>query len=58
MIITNFKNLAKNSLREKAFLIAEAGYEAIDIGKAVKERIGVKNNILTIRHFEKENPYH
>lgn len=64
MIITNFKSLAKNSLpdrraglREKALLIAEAGYEAIDIEKTVKSRISAKNNILEIRHFKKEDPY-
>ena len=57
MIITNFKSLAKNSLREKALLIAEAGYEAINIEKTIKNRISVKNDILEIGHFEKENPY-
>ncbi len=57
MIITNFKSLAKNYLREQALLIAEAGYEMIDIEKVVKKRISVENNILEIRHFEKEKPY-
>ncbi len=57
MIITNFKSLAKNSLREKALLIAEAGYEAINIEKTIKNRISLKDNILEIRHFEKEKPH-
>ena len=48
MIITNFKNLAKNSLRKKALLIAEAGYEAIDIGKT----IGFRCKVLGFRGKE------
>ncbi|MBI5306447.1 DUF4147 domain-containing protein [Candidatus Wolfebacteria bacterium] len=38
-IISNFKKLAKNSLREKALLIAEAGYEAIEINRAVNSKV-------------------
>ena len=48
MIITNSKQLSKNSLRKKALLIAEAGYEAIDIKKAVNLRVKIENNILKI----------
>ena len=48
MIITNFKNLAKNSLRKKALLIAEAGYEAIDVAKDVNKKIILKQNRLSI----------
>jgi len=48
MVITNFKNLAKNSLRKKALLIAEAGYEAIDITKTVSQKIKFQNNKLSI----------
>ena len=49
MTITNFKNLAKNSLRKKALLVVEAGYEAIDIEKAVSGRIKLDNNLLVIQ---------
>lgn len=48
MNIINFKNLAKNLLRQKALLIAEAGYEAIDIAKVVNGRITIKDNALKI----------
>jgi len=41
MIISNFKNLAKNSLRKKALLIAEAGYGAIDIKQVVSSKCKV-----------------
>ncbi len=50
MIISNFKNLAKNSLRKKALLIAEAGYEAIEIKKAVKKRIKLNGDKLEMTH--------
>ncbi len=48
MIITNFKNLAKSPLRKKALQIVEAGYEAINIQKAVKNKIALKKGQLTI----------
>ena len=48
MVITNFKNLARNPLRKKALLIAEAGYQAIDITKTVNQKIKLKNNKLSI----------
>lgn len=51
MIITNFKNLAKSPLRKKALQIIEAGYEAIDIKKAVSTRIKIKKNKLFISDF-------
>lgn len=55
MHITNFKKLAKTSLRKKALLIAEAGYNAIDIRKAVKNRIEVKNGVLKVKmHTESD----
>jgi len=47
-MITNFKNLARNSLRKKALLIAEAGYEAIDIEKVIQKKIIIRRNRLTI----------
>lgn len=50
MIITNFKNLTKNPFREKALLIAEAGYEAIDIERVVLRRIKLKKQILEIEY--------
>ena len=49
MNIVNFKNLAKNSLRKKALLIAEAGYEAIDIKKVVQKKIYIHKEILNIK---------
>lgn len=49
MNIVNFKNLAKNSLRKKALLIAEAGYEAIDIKKIVQKEIAIHKEILNIK---------
>ncbi|MEK7553258.1 MAG: DUF4147 domain-containing protein, partial [Patescibacteria group bacterium] len=44
-----FKNLAKNSLREKTLLIAEAGYEAIEIEKVVSRKIKSQNGKLFIK---------
>jgi len=49
-IITNFKNLATNPIRKKAFLIAEAGYAAIDIAKIVNQIIKLKDDKLSIRN--------
>ncbi len=49
MIITNFKELARSPLREKALLMAEAGYKAIGIEKSVRERISLKDNLLKIK---------
>ena len=51
-MIINIKNLSRNSLRGKALLIAEAGYDAIDIEKVVGVRCqvsGVKKNYLIIK---------
>jgi len=59
MLITNFKNLTRNPLRKKPFgrasslrdmalLIAEAGYQALDVKKAVSRKIKLKNNNLSI----------
>ncbi len=48
MTITNFKNLARNPLRKKALLIAEAGYEAIDIEKFIRGEIKIDKEILNI----------
>lgn len=52
MIITNFKKLAKTELRKKALLIAEAGYEAINIEKEISRRIRIKNDVLEIKSFD------
>ncbi|TRZ65028.1 MAG: DUF4147 domain-containing protein [Spirochaetia bacterium] len=51
MIITNFKNLAKSPLRKKALQIVEAGYEAINIEEAVKNKIEINKNKLLISNF-------
>jgi len=48
MNITNFKNLSKNSLRKKALLIAEAGYQAINITNTVRQKISLKNGKLSV----------
>ena len=50
-IITNLKNLAKNDLRKKTLQIAEAGYEAIEIEKIIKNRIKIKNGVLEIIEY-------
>ena len=57
--IKNLKELATNPLREKALLIAEAGLGAIDIEKAVNERIKVVGNLLEFHHpaYEKKGDY-
>jgi len=47
-VITNFFDLATNSLREKALKIINAGYEAINISKVTKERIFLEGNKLKI----------
>lgn len=46
--ITNYKELAKTPLRKKALAIMEAGYAAIEIQTAIKNRITVKGGILNI----------
>jgi glycerate-2-kinase len=48
MIISNFKKLVKTPFRKKALLIAEAGYEAIGIGRVVNKKIKIRNNQLLI----------
>ncbi|MBN2198166.1 DUF4147 domain-containing protein [Candidatus Wolfebacteria bacterium] len=48
MIISNFKNLARNSFRRKVLLAVEAGYQAIEIPEVVKNKIKIKNNKLFI----------
>ena len=49
MFITNFQNLAKNNLRKKTLLIAEAGYEAIEIEKVISRKIKFQNGKLFIK---------
>ncbi len=46
--ILNFPALAKNELRRKALVLADAGYEAINIKRSVKKRIINDNGILKI----------
>ena len=48
-IIINLRNLAKTSLRKKALQIAEAGYGAIEIEKAVSRKIKFQNGKLFIK---------
>jgi glycerate 2-kinase len=47
-MINNLKVLAKNPLRKKALLIANAGYEAINIERVVRERIIINKNFLLV----------
>ncbi len=58
MQIINFKNLAKNDLRRKALLVAEAGYEAINIEKVIKLKVKSKKEngkeFLIIKNQGKE----
>ena len=44
--IKNYHQLATNPLRKKALNIIEAGYQAIQPEKLLKEKIKLKNNIL------------
>ncbi len=46
--IQNFEELAKNDLRNDALLIAEAGYEAIQVGNALKNKLHIENGELTV----------
>ena len=48
MHITNTKQLAKTPLRKKALQIVEAGYAAIEIQTAIKNRITVAKGALTV----------
>ncbi len=49
-MIINLKTLAKTSLRKKALLIAEAGYEALDIERVVSGQIKLRGNTLEIQY--------
>lgn len=49
MHIINTKELAKTPLRKKALKIVEAGYAAIEIKTAIKERITVAKGVLSVR---------
>ncbi len=48
-MIKNIKNLSNTSLRRKALLIADAGYEAINIPRAIKEKIKLNGGKLSIQ---------
>ncbi|MCX6702632.1 MAG: DUF4147 domain-containing protein [Candidatus Wolfebacteria bacterium] len=50
-MITNIGELSRNSLRKKALLIADAGYEAIDIEKSMPRKVKRNGDILTIEHI-------
>lgn len=49
MHIINTKELAKTPLRKKALKIVEAGYAAIEIKSAIKERVTVAKGVLSVR---------
>jgi len=49
-IIQNFEALAENELRRDALEIAEAGYEAINIGAAIERKIHIENGELDIEN--------
>jgi glycerate-2-kinase len=46
--IQNFDELAVNDLRRDALTIAEAGYKAIDVGNAFKQKLSIENNELRV----------
>jgi len=48
-MINNFKALSKNLLRRKALLIANAGYEAINIEKVISRKIKIQKNKLFVK---------
>ncbi len=49
-VIQNFDALAENKLRRDALSIAEAGYEAIDVGNALRNKLKIENNELQIEN--------
>ena len=52
--VINAKKLGKTALRKKALKIVEAGYAAIGIRTAIKKRITVVKNVLTIQMDNKK----
>ena len=52
-IIHNFDALAVSDQRKNALLIAEAGYDAIDVGKALAHKLRIDNGELRVE----ERPY-
>ncbi|MCX6786611.1 MAG: DUF4147 domain-containing protein [Candidatus Kaiserbacteria bacterium] len=47
-VIQNFDTLAENSLRRDALAIAEAGYEAINVGNALRNKLRIENDELIL----------
>ncbi len=47
MILKNIRQLARTDLREDALLIAEAGYESIDIAKIFREKLDLEDGVLS-----------
>lgn len=47
-IIQNFDALAENELRRDALEIAEAGYEAIHVGNALRHKLKIENDELIV----------
>ena len=52
MKIKNFQKLAVSDLRKKALKIAEAGLEAIDTQKVIKDRVKLQKNFYPVRGRE------
>ena len=51
-MITNLRALSKNLLRKKAFLIANAGYEAIKIPIVIKKKIKLRQGQLSVKNLK------
>jgi glycerate-2-kinase len=51
-VIQNFDALAENDLRRGALSIAEAGYEAVDVGNALRRKLQIENGELHIGERE------
>jgi len=47
-IIQNFDALAENDQRENVLAIAEAGYEAINVGNALRRKLKIENDELVV----------
>jgi len=52
MLIKNYKKLANNTLRKKSLDIVEAGLNAIDTTKIIKDNFKLNNDCLFIKNFK------
>lgn len=50
-MITNIRELSRTPLRKKALLIADAGYEAINIEKIMPRRVKINGNVLVVEYI-------